>query len=559
MSAPMDDRDNPTVPVAKAKRTSSVKEITKFDMSDSSLPTRALRSLMEARRRAEREGTDEGVLRVYVHLLEQICPDIDFAVQVCGSAIDRATVVQYATSRILDDQQESILLSQAALVFSSTPRSTVCSQSVAVTDTYTPRLEPSEIAARVGIDVPLRRPNVLIGALSAEAGSASLLTTNLRTTLLLVADHIVTSLEAAALRRETEHLRDYVEKLLQHANVPVIIAGRDRSIRVVSEAFLRITGIDRVNAVGSDFVSLAPKTDRVRLLAAFVSATRGRSVSPIELQITRASGGHARLSFRLASILDGDGNVAGIIAIGRDLTAVRELEGQVLHADKLATIGQLATGIVHEINNPLTSIGVYSEYLLKHLEEAKADKSDIERAQKIVDGANRISEFTKNLVMYARPSLEKPENVQLRDSLEKSIAFCEHLIEDAHVTITRLYADHLPEVSAVAGRLHQVFVNLITNACHAAAPENARIEIGAQYSGDGNVCIWIRDNGQGIPTTQQDRIFDPFFSTKRIGKGTGLGLSIVRTIVEQHGGTIALDSEEGVGTKFTLTFPSIHS
>ena len=558
MTSKPSDRNDETVPLQTGQRRSSIEQITTASSEDSALITRALRRLTDARRKAQQEGTVEGILRAYLHLLEQLCPGIDFAVQVSAASQQRTTPVQHATRRIIDNQQDLIYLSKAALVFSSTPLTTTLASKIEITDTYHQRMENAPHQA-AGLDVPLRRTEMVIGVLIAESDHVARLTPNLRATLLLVADHIVASLDSAILKRETEHLRDYVEKLLQHANVPVIIAGRDRSVRVVSEALLRIAGIDRSAAVGADFVSLAPKPDRVRLLAAFVSATRGRTVSPIELKIPRASGGYARLSLKLASILDADGNVAGVIAIGKDLTAVRELEGQVFHADKLATIGQLATSVVHEINNPLTSISIYSEYLLEKLEELRAETADVDRARRIVESAERIRDFTSNLVTYARPSQEKPEEAQVQEILEESISFCEHVIDEAQVSITRQYAEHLPTISAVPGRLHQVFVNLITNACHAARKQGAAIEVGARYMGDGRICAWVRDNGQGIPSPQQNQIFEPFFSTKGEGQGTGLGLSIVRSIVEQHSGHIELHSEEGIGTSFTLTFPSIFS
>ena len=561
MSDPEHDRQDETQPIRNERRHSSVKQITRPNKGNATLVLRALRLLSEVKRTVSTETNDEAIARAHVHLLERLCPGVDFAVLVSADALDRSTPLRHATRPLADPEAAQIALSEAALVFSSIESTTAFSPTVTITEGYQTRLRqlPTHASLSHGLDVPLRRGGAIIGALAAESSSGHLLTPELRTALLTVADHLVAALDHALLRRETHHLRDYVEKLLQHANVPVIIAGADRSVRVVSEAFLRIAGLRRRDVIDSDVLALAPPTDRVRLLATFASATRGRAVDPIELQIQQPSGQLARVELRLAPIVDAQGAPAGVIGIGRDLTEVRALEGQVLHAGKLATIGQLATGIVHEINNPLTSIGTYSEYVLGRLRELGADNADIERAERIVQGADRIKSFTKNLVTYARPSDESPEEVDVLKVLEESVSFCEHIIDEANAIVVRDFAPHIPSISAVPGRLQQVFVNLITNACHAAPEHNARLEIGARYLDDGRVSIWVRDNGQGIDPDKLERIFDPFFSTKGMGQGTGLGLSIVRNIVEQHGGQIEVNSAIGAGTSFTLTFPSLFS
>ncbi|MBW2405603.1 MAG: PAS domain-containing protein, partial [Deltaproteobacteria bacterium] len=215
-----------------------------------------------------------------------------------------------------------------------------------------------------GFDAPLGRAGEVIGVLSAEFDRGSALPARLEDAVLLAATQASAAIESGRLRRESLHLRDYLEKLLEHANIPVLVVGRDRGIRVVSSAFGRITGLDRAELVTQDVLRLAGPSERVRVLSAFVNALRGQDVAPFELRLPKAGGGHARLQFTLAPILDSEGGVAGVIAIGQDRTEVRELEGQVIHAERLATLGQLAAGIVHEINNPLTSISVYGEYLL---------------------------------------------------------------------------------------------------------------------------------------------------------------------------------------------------
>ena len=278
---------------------------------------------------------------------------------------------------------------------------------------------------------------------------------------------------------------------------------------------------------------------------------------PFELRLPKAGGGNARLQFTLAPILDSEGSVAGVIAIGQDRTEVRELEGQVIHAEKLATLGQLAAGIVHEINNPLTSISVYGEYLMSKLSRSGAEQSDLKRMERILRSSDRIMSFTRNLLTYARPSKEEAQPVSVNAVIEEAEGFCEHSIREANVTVIRNYGENLPDVKAVHGQLHQVFVNLITNACNAAPEEGGRVRLSTRLHGHDQIQIEVEDNGVGIGPTELSRVFEPFFSTRRKGKGTGLGLSIVKNIIEEHRGSIEIESEVGQHTRVLITLPCL--
>ncbi|MGB5285259.1 MAG: ATP-binding protein, partial [Polyangiales bacterium] len=328
-------------------------------------------------------------------------------------------------------------------------------------------------------------------------------------------------------------------------------------IRVVSGAFGRITGLDRVELVNRDLLELSGQSERVRVLSAFVNALRGQDVPPFELGLPKSGGGTARLQFTLAPILDSEGSVAGVLAIGQDRTEVHELEGQVIHAEKLATLGQLAAGIVHEINNPLTSISVYGEYLMGKLSRGGAEQSDIKRMERILRSSDRIMSFTRNLLTYARPSKEQAQPISLNDVIDEALGFCEHSIREANVTLVRNYGENLPAVTAVRGQLHQVFVNLITNACNAAPEEGGRVQLTSRLHGHDQIQVEIEDNGVGIRATELGRVFEPFFSTRRKGKGTGLGLSIVKNIVEEHRGSIEIHSEVDQRTVVLLTLPCL--
>jgi two-component system NtrC family sensor kinase len=516
-----------------------------------------LESLREARQEIRGFATDERVLRSYVHALERLYPNLRFAMRLSG-AVERGSIVQATTHHVRAEAADEVSITEAGLLRAGFPQPAKQPIGMTLRRTYQSILVAGSAEQPLpsdGLDAPLWIGGEVIGVLAAELDRGAELPSQLEEALLITAAQASSALEASRLSREALHLRDYLEKLLEHANIPVLVVGRDRSIRVVSTAFVRITGLDREQLAAKDILRLAGQSDRTRVLSAFVNALRGRDVPPFELRLPKAGGGNARLQFTLSPILDAEGRVAGVIAIGQDRTEVRELEGQVIHAEKLATLGQLAAGIVHEINNPLTSISVYGEYLLGKLGRSGAEQEDVRRIERILRSSDRIMSFTRNLLTYARPSKEEAHPVIVNDVLEEAIGFCEHVIREAGVTILRDYGNDLPKVDAVPGQLHQVFVNLITNACNAAHDHGGEVRLSTRLLGRDRVQVRVEDNGVGIGREDINRVFEPFFSTRRRGKGTGLGLSIVKSIVEQHRGSIDIDSEIGRGTVVLVTLP----
>lgn len=229
---------------------------------------------------------------------------------------------------------------------------------------------------------------------------------------------------------------------------------------------------------------------------------------------------------------------------------------QVIHAEKLSTVGQLAAGVVHEINNPLTSISVYADYLVKKFKRQGMDPADITMLEKILDGSNRILKCARDLVNYAKPSPGRMDVLSLNDVTAQAISFCEHVIEKHSAQLTTELETELPPVYGVQDRLQQVLINLVTNACHALPPGGGRIWVRTMAVGQAAIAVEVEDNGAGIAIGDLPRIFDPFFTTKTPGQGTGLGLSIVKNIVDSHEGSILVRSEPGKGTTIAITLPT---
>ena len=239
------------------------------------------------------------------------------------------------------------------------------------------------------------------------------------------------------------------------------------------------------------------------------------------------------------------------------LAELRSLHQHMVQAEKLASLGQIAAGVVHELNNPLTSIVAYTDYLIRKAlaRTEPIDADDMERLRRISESANRMLRFTRDLVSYARPSSDVAVPVVLHGVIDQALAFCEHVIAEAGATIERKFGGDVLTVRGMPERLTQVFVNLVTNACHAMPALGGRLVI-ATSNDDAGVRIDFVDNGHGMETELLAKVFEPFFTTKSEGRGTGLGLSIVRNIVHRHGGTIRAESDGETGSRFILLLPA---
>ncbi|MBI4431010.1 MAG: response regulator [Candidatus Omnitrophica bacterium] len=225
---------------------------------------------------------------------------------------------------------------------------------------------------------------------------------------------------------------------------------------------------------------------------------------------------------------------------------------QLIQAEKLATLGTLAGGVAHEINNPLTAVLTNVQML-----RPSASKDDLESISLIEEGARRCQSIVQKLMKYARkPSdAEMMRVVDLNQVIQNTLGFLSFQLEQENIKLIKNLKP-LPTIKGVPNELEQVFTNLFLNAKDAikAAKSSGTIEIRTAES-NGAVCVEIKDDGIGIPQKNISRIFDPFFTTKDVGKGTGLGLSISYGIVEKHGGKIEVSSCEGQGSLFTITFP----
>ncbi len=233
---------------------------------------------------------------------------------------------------------------------------------------------------------------------------------------------------------------------------------------------------------------------------------------------------------------------------------LRSLHSQIVRAERLAALGELAAKVAHELNNPLTSIHLYSSLLL----EETAEPAEQRRLAAIMlEQADRAKQVVRDILDYSRPTEAKLELASLNVTVESSLRLVRHVAHAAHVSIIEDYAGSLPAVRVDLGQMAQICTNLALNAVQAMSSGGSLI-ISTGTQGD-ELYVSFKDNGSGIPPEHLPRVFEPFFTTKPAGQGTGLGLAVCRTLAMQQHGRLTVESEVGKGTTFTLWLPAARS
>lgn len=240
--------------------------------------------------------------------------------------------------------------------------------------------------------------------------------------------------------------------------------------------------------------------------------------------------------------------------IAKDITARTRMERQLQRADKLASLGQISAGIAHEINNPLGVILGYSQLIMRGQGKESQEYKDLAVIERQTRNCKGIVE---DLLKFARASGTRKARIDINKSLQEIVSLLAHQLELDNITLETRYGEDIPLVMADDEKIKQVFMNILINAGQAIEDEGT-ITIKTDVDpGEDRIRISISDNGCGIPDSVNDKIFDPFFTTKAVGEGTGLGLSVSYGIIQDHGGSIEVSSEEGSGSTFTILMPTV--
>ncbi len=272
-------------------------------------------------------------------------------------------------------------------------------------------------------------------------------------------------------------------------------------------------------------------------------------VKDLEAVFTRADGGEASVLLAATMRKEPDNRICGYECIVKDITERKRLEEQVRQSDKLASIGQLAAGIAHEINNPLSIVLGYSGLMMKDASgQAREDLSMIE------SNARACKKIVQDLLDFSRQTKTRYEKADVNSTIESITSVVEARF-GADMKFIRDYGPGLPLVTMDSGKIKQVWMNILMNACQAMGPGGS-MKISTWLEPEPRrVAAAFSDSGSGIPREIQGRIFDPFFTTKEPGQGTGLGLAVSYGIIKEHGGEITFETEEGKGATFKVSLP----
>jgi len=357
------------------------------------------------------------------------------------------------------------------------------------------------------------------------------------------------------LTQQLEDVKNFMESTIQSIASGILITESNDTITYINHAGERILGYPKEEVIGKPFSIFNLKEKQ--------SVTHSLLDNPDDLD-TRKEGWMRRkdhsefpIGFTMNNHLNVRGESIGKIVVFRDMTNVYKIQEEILRMDRLISLGKLASGIAHELRNPLAGIKTTAQALGEELAKDDFRREYLNRITKEID---RLNELLKTFFSFAKPQKLNLIHCHIKDIINEIIPFLIKEIADNGIRFVDNYHPELPKIKADKNQLHQVFLNLFLNAIQ-AMPNGGelRIDVTPMISNplDGlkqnYLKIVVSDTGKGIPPHIVHKIFDPFFTTKP--KGIGLGLSIAYQIIKKHGGTVKVDSKWETGTSFVINLP----
>jgi len=414
---------------------------------------------------------------------------------------------------------------------------------------------------------PLVHGGARLGALEVELASPE---ANLDTALLQILCDLLApfldamtlsedlAIEVASRSREIEEQRRFTSLIIDSLPVGLYVIDREYRIQVWNRKRETGTqGLRRSEVMGRRVFEVLTRQSAGQLRAEFDRVFRAGEVQQLEIEVEGQSPGETRY-YRISRIpmrLDGDA-ITHVITIGEDVTDSREVQLRILQSEKLAAVGQLAAGVMHEINNPLATIGACVAAIDARLGES-ADSTVREYLEIIDKEVDRCTRIVDGLLDFSRPKEAAPKQpIAVNAMVEQTLFLLKHHQRFRRINVTRELADSPPPVLVNDEQMIQVLMALMLNGVDAMDGGGVLTVRTRQHPHrTDEVLIEVSDTGHGIPAADLPKIFEPFYTTKPPGRGTGLGLSICYGIVEQHLGRIEVDSLPGLGATFRVYLP----
>lgn len=362
-------------------------------------------------------------------------------------------------------------------------------------------------------------------------------------------------MEVQRLNEEIQQLRAFAESLIQSISSGLILVDTRDQITYYNRAAEKILGYPRKEVVGKPFTIFSLREKKQTIPTPFTNDDEMDSRR--EGIIVRKDKVEIPIGFNITNHLNSRGGRIGKIISFRDMTNVLKLQEEMIRMDRLVSLGELSSGIAHEIRNPLAGIKTTAQALGEEMGHDDPKREYLNRITKEID---RLNGLLKTFFSFAKPQKLNPVVCNIRDIVNEIIPLLIKDIANRGINFTEEYARNLPKVRVDFNQMHQVFLNLFLNAIQ-AMPNGGELKIKTEpialpslvHPGKDYVRISISDTGRGIPARDINKIFDPFFTTRP--KGIGLGLSITYQIIKKHGGSVKVESKVDKGTTFILTLP----
>jgi PAS domain S-box-containing protein len=362
-------------------------------------------------------------------------------------------------------------------------------------------------------------------------------------------------LDVQRLKEEVQQLRAFAESLIQSISSGLILVNTKERITYFNRAAEKILGYSNKEVIGKPFTLFSLREKKQTMPTPFKD--HYEMDSRREGIILRKDKVEIPIGFNITDHLNSRGGRIGKIISFRDMTNVLKLQEEILRMDRLVSLGELSSGIAHEIRNPLAGIKTTAQALGEEMDQDDPKREYLNRITMEID---RLNDLLKTFFSFAKPQKLNPVVCNIRDIVNEIIPLLIKDIANRGINFTEEYAPDLPKVRVDFSQMHQVFLNLFLNAIQ-AMPNGGELKIKAESiavaplvnPGKDYVQISISDTGKGISTHGINKIFDPFFTTR--SKGIGLGLSITYQIIKKHGGSVKVESKVDKGTTFILTLP----
>jgi PAS domain S-box-containing protein len=366
--------------------------------------------------------------------------------------------------------------------------------------------------------------------------------------------------EKVRLQKELIETKNFLESIVEKAGDAISVVDLEGKVLYWNEGATRIYGYPKEEVLGKKLADFLYSRDEKlreeeeRLTEGLMAQVKvGKVIPNVEVKRQTKEGKEIITSMTISPLKDAEGRIVGASRICKDITHLKKAEERLVLAERLSSLGELTAGVAHELRNPLAGIKINTQVLSRKKDLPEMEKKLLNSTQ---EGIEKIQKIVDDMLHFAKPKASHFKQEEINEIVDKSLAILQTKLKKGNISSVFERAQGLPRLRIDIHQIQQVLINLMLNAIQ-AMEDGGTLSVRAFLEDGNGVGIEVRDTGKGIPKAHLKKIFDPFFTTK--SEGTGLGLSITLKILENHGATIDVVSEEGMGSAFTIHFPGVRN